>query len=160
MTSQPRDVAPACRIARLADTRVLEVARFGGATAPAGWPSAPGEVSRNTAGFPAMLHFAPGRWLVPVNTFDLDAALAAARACSAVVDVTGKWQAFAITGAARLLASTVAMEAVLDGRECAAATLFDCPAIVARTADGYLVWVQSSYAADFLSTASRIGGTI
>ena len=38
-------------------------------------------------------------------------------------------------------------------RECAAATLFDCPAVIARSHDGFDLWLQSSYAADFLTTA-------
>ena len=37
----------------------------------------------------------------------------------------------------------------------AQATLFDCPAILMRTPDGFSVWVQSSYSAHFLATAEQ-----
>jgi hypothetical protein len=60
-------------------------------------------------------------------------------------------------GAARLLAFTADIEAVLAGRECAALNLLDCPAIVARAAPGFRLWVQSSYAAHFLATARHCG---
>ena len=79
-----------------------------------------------------------------------------------MIDVSGKWEALSIAGpgATRLLACALDIEAVLQGRDCAAVTLFDCPAIVARAADGFAVWVQSSYAADFMATAAQSGATL
>jgi sarcosine oxidase gamma subunit len=152
----------ACCIARLPESRVLEVVCYVASTRPAGWPTAPGAVLRDPAGLPGLLHFAPGRWLVPSSALDPNTLLAAAAGCCATVDVTGKWQAFVVTGdgASRLLASTLAVDAALEARDCAAVTLFDCPAILARAGDGYLVWVQSSYAADFLATAQRLTKTL
>jgi heterotetrameric sarcosine oxidase gamma subunit len=149
------------RVARLPPTRVLEVVAFRPVPANAGavLPSSPGEVLRDAEGAPALLHFAPGRWLVPASGLDLATALAGVPAFGAIVDVTGKWQELAITGkdAPWFLASAVAIDAVLDGRQCAAVTLFDCPAIVARGAGGFVVWLPASYVAHFLALAQGHG---
>lgn len=162
MTSVETRTAPACRITRLPESRVLEVVCYLASSRPQGWPTAPGAVHRDAAGLPALLHFAPGRWLVPTSALDPAALLAATAGCCATVDVTGKWQVFVVAGAGaeRLLASTIAIEAALEDRDCAAVTLFDCPAILARGGEGFVIWVQSSYAVDFLSTANRLSGTL
>jgi hypothetical protein len=53
------------------------------------------------------------------------------------------------------LARTVALEAILAGRDCAALTLFDCPSIIARSAEAFDVWVEASYAADLMASLER-----
>jgi sarcosine oxidase gamma subunit len=75
-----------------------------------------------------------------------------------MIDASGKWECLALTGpgATRLLASAIAIDAVLAGRGCAALSLFDCPAIITREAENFVLWVQSSYAADFMATAGRL----
>ncbi len=106
-----------------------------------------------------MLHFGPGRWLVPNPGSEtralLDAAAAAGR--GTIIDVTGKYEELSIlgSGATRLLSSGLDVETLLRSRECAALTLFDSPAVIARVPDGYAIWVQSSYATDFVTTAER-----
>jgi sarcosine oxidase gamma subunit len=137
------------RLERLAASRVLEVVALHGMPdrAVPAWPLAPGDVTRDGAGDPVLLHFAPGRWLA------VDLAPAAVPACGTPVDVTGKWQGFRITGAGarRLLASALAIDAVLEGRQCAAVAIFDCPAVMARAPGGFVAWVQASYVAHFLA---------
>jgi sarcosine oxidase gamma subunit len=75
-----------------------------------------------------------------------------------VIDVSGKWDALSIEGpgAIRLLCCALDLEGVLKDRDCAAVTLFDCPAVLARVPDGFALWVQSSYTADFVGTAERL----
>ncbi len=86
------------------------------------------------------LQIAADRWL----SLDRQPALPAGFAST---DVTGKWREIRLTSpsAARLLANTVDVEALLTGRVCARTTLFDCPAILARLDTGYAVWVERSY---------------
>jgi sarcosine oxidase gamma subunit len=155
------------RIDRVPCARALEFAAFAWpapAVSEPGWPSAAGAVRYDAQRRPLLLHFAPGRWLAPdpdqeIRTLLSTAALATA---GAVVDVTGKWDALLIRGAGapRLLACTLALEAVLNARDCAALALFDCPAILARASEGFAVWVQSSYTGDFVSTAERFRASL
>ena len=63
----------------------------------------------------------------------------------AVTDVTGKWREVSLPSAAKVLANTVDVEALLAGRACARTALFDCPAILFRRDVGYAVWVERSY---------------
>ena len=86
------------------------------------------------------LQIAADRWLIPDRQPALPADFA-------VTEVTGKWREIRLTtsSAARLLANTVDVEALLAGRDCARTTLFDCPAILARLGTGYTVWVERSY---------------
>lgn len=149
---------PGWRLETVAPEPMLEFAAFGfplGGAFVVGWPAAPGAVRHDEAGRPVLLHFAPARWLAPAPHPDIAALIAAATeaGAGAVVDVGGKWTAMQLLGpgAARLLASTVDVELVLEGRECASVTLFDCPAILARVPDGFAVWVRASYAADFVA---------
>ena len=74
------------------------------------------------------------------------------------VEVEGKWTALELDGpdAARLLSSSLDVAAVLESRDCAAVVLFDCPAVLAKSAQGYLIYVQSSYAADFKAAVVRL----
>jgi heterotetrameric sarcosine oxidase gamma subunit len=152
-----------CRLEQRPRAPMLEFVAFGfplGGAFVVGWPAAPGAVRHDEAGRPVLLHFAPARWLAPAPHPDIAALIEAAThaEAGAVVDVDGKWQALELLGpgAARLLAATIDVAAVLDGRECAAATLFDCPAVLARVPGGFAIWVRASYAADFTAAVERL----
>ena len=156
-----------CSIEPRPSARVLEFIAFQwppGAFDAAAWPCAPGAVLRDAAQQPRLLHFSPGRWLLPAPTPKLAAQLdAATRAGLGVtIDASGKWERLDIVGpgAARLLACAIEIHGVLEGRDCAAVRLFDCPAVVARVQHGYAVWVQASYVGDFLATAGRFRATL
>jgi len=124
------------------------------------FPMQPGSVFRDGTDRCTLLHFAPGRWLVPEPTDAVVAMLdlAVAAGIGDQIGVEGKWRFMAITGsgAARVLAATMACSTLLEGRECAATRLFDCPAIIARAAQGIDVWAQSSYAEDMLESLLRV----
>ena len=153
---------PSCRIIQLPVEEVLEFVAY---ASPAqhcvspDWPLEPGAVRRDAQQQPALLHFAPARWLAPAPAPELRRLLGNAAAAGSLIDARGKWVTVDITGAgaARLLACTLDIEAVLSSRDCAAVTLFDCPAIVARIPQGFRLWVQSSYAAHLLATARECG---
>lgn len=151
-----------CQIEHRIQRRVLEFVSFSSPPlddARTAWPIAPGAVTRDGDEGACLLQFAPGRMLAPDPSAATEALLDAAASTGAGtrIDVTGKWERYIIRGpgAARLLACTVELNAVLDKRDCAAVTLFDCPAIVAKCGDGFDLWVQSSYARDFLGTAEN-----
>jgi len=84
------------------------------------------------------LQIAADRWLILNQKPALPADFA-------VTDVSGKWREIRLPSAARVLANTVDVEALLAGRECARTALFDCPAILVRRDVGYAVWVERSY---------------
>jgi hypothetical protein len=157
-----RTESSGCTIDHLASDRVLEFAAFSwpqsGSTS-ADWPMNPGSVQRDSLDRAILLHFAPGRVLAPDPSAATEAVLDAAttQGAGTRIDATGKWAHYVIAGpdAARLLACTIELGSVLDKRECAAVTLFDCPAVIARTHTGFELWLQSSYGADFLATAER-----
>jgi sarcosine oxidase gamma subunit len=153
-----------CELTALSDGRMVEFTAFAsrppGALAAlgAGVP-APGSVRRAVDGRPAALHFAPARWLLPDPDAGLDAWLSAAAAgAGTAVEVEGKWTALELNGpdAARLLSSALDVRAVLESRDCAAVGLFDCPAVLATSSQGYIIYVQSSYAADFRAAVLRL----
>ncbi|HEV7431586.1 MAG TPA: hypothetical protein VGN77_00985 [Steroidobacteraceae bacterium] len=151
-----------CHIDSLPGACALEFVAFASPLPDLGdarWPRAAGAVYYDTQQRPSLLHFAPARWLAPDPTAPIRALLAEAvrTAVGVVIDVTGKWDALLIhgPGATRLLACALEVESVLNARDCAAVTLFDCPATLARTRQGFAVWVQSSYTKDFLITAER-----
>ncbi len=131
---------------------------------PAPWDAPPGAVlSSDSLGL--ALHFAPARWLLLGTAAALvDAAL---QSGALAIDVEGKWTLIELTEpyARRALSAAVNVEAVLDGRDCAAATLFDCPAVIARRDRGesFLVCVHSSYAFSFkqalTAALARCGGS-
>jgi heterotetrameric sarcosine oxidase gamma subunit len=165
-----------CTLAALPTEGMLEFVAFGdSAEALPGWPLQPGEVRRGPAGGPEILHFAPRRWLLPAPDAARCASAAAAAAAGAgtVVEVEGKWTAMKLEGpdATRLLSASLDIAAVLDSRECAAAVLFDCPAVIALgaaeatgaavmatgAADRYHLYLKASYAADFISAVVRLG---
>ncbi len=154
-----------CVLTAVPAGRTVEFAAFG-STAPGTLGAlgtgaiAPGSVRRGADGRPAILHYAPGRWLLPALSAELDAWLSKAVAAGAgsAVEVEGKWTAIELrgVGAARLLSSSLDVAAVLENRDCAAVVLFDCPAVLATSALGYLIYVQSSYAADFRAATLRL----
>ena len=118
------------QIERITPQRCYEIVATR-AAAPLDWP----------------LQFVPGHWLLPDPA---DEALVRLRAQAgiAIVDVDGKWERCVLNGtqAWRVLAAAADVETFLQGRDCAALTLFDCPAIAARSGDGVEVWIASSYA--------------
>ena len=152
---------PPCRIIQLPAEEVLEFVAYAlparGCVSP-DWPLEPGAVRRDAQQQPALLHYAPARWLAPAPAPELRRLLegAASAGAGSLINASGKWVPVDIEGpgAARLLASTLDIEAVLSHRDCAAVTLFDCPAVVARVAQGFRLWVQASYAAHLLATAA------
>jgi heterotetrameric sarcosine oxidase gamma subunit len=161
------DKKSACHVERLPSADALEFAAYAWPSPELGepaWPNAPGAVRCDAGQRPLLLHFAPGRWFVPAPDPELRSLLelAVQSAAGVIVDVTGKHDHLCISGpgAARLLASAIDVEAVLASRACAALTLFDCPAILARTPEGFSIWVQSSYTADFVSTAGRLQASL
>jgi sarcosine oxidase gamma subunit len=163
VSARPRPLPRDCRLEPQPPEPVLEFAAFGfplGGAFVVGWPAPPGAVRHDGDGRPVLLHFAPARWLVPAPRPDIAAVLEAATAAGAgaVIGVEGKWTAFRLVGpgAGRLLASTVDVESLLAGRECGALPLFDCPAVLTRLPDGFAIWVQSSYAADFVAAAGLL----
>jgi heterotetrameric sarcosine oxidase gamma subunit len=122
-----------------------------GTTVPPGWPDRPGAVLRAADGTAEVLFVAPSRWLLPAATALATASAAVVAALGSLVDVTGKWVEMRLVGpeASRALASTVDVASLLAGRACAAVRLFDCPAILLREPEGYVLWVQASYATAF-----------
>jgi hypothetical protein len=71
----------------------------------------------------------------------------------ALFEVDGKWHRVTLTGPGtrRLLAHSLDVDAMLSDRDCAATTVFDCPAVIATAASGIDVWVSSSYAVDLVA---------
>ena len=149
-----------CRIEHAAGAIAYEFAYYDGSALQQGalWPGSPGTV-RTVGAAPVLMHYAPGRWLAPTPDAGTLSLLAEAQQAGTgiMVEVTGKWDTLRILGpgAARLLACTINWHMVLEERDCAAVTLFDCPAILMRAADGFAIWVQSSYTRQFLSTAEQ-----
>lgn len=118
-----------------------------------GLPPSPGAVRRDASGRATLLHFAPGRFLAPGPTPDMQEHLDALQGTGvgALFDVDGKWEAFALTGPGveSVLSYSIDLAQVLGSRECASLHLFDCPAVLARRADAFDVWVERSYAEAF-----------
>ena len=113
-------------------------------------PDTGGQGSPDSSTRTRPLPIAPGRWLWLDP--DPEEANAAAATGAYVVDVAGKWTAFTCGGthARRALSTVIDVDSVLEARGCAAVALFDCPAVLARAGDdGFIVCVQSSYAASF-----------
>jgi hypothetical protein len=150
--TKPRG-AQVCRIEGPAAQHALEFKAFNfplDAALARELPASPGGVQRDEHDCPLLLHYAPGRYLVPAPTPELRGRLAALQdaGTGAVFEIDGKWQVLTLagSGAWRLLAATINVTEVLAGRDCAALYLFDCPAVLARRGDGFDVWVEASYA--------------
>ncbi len=141
------------RLQRLPLERCFEFVAEARVPPEAGWPAQPGQVLRDSAGRAVLLHFAPGRWLVPVPDERLRARLDALvrDRHGALVDVDGKWQALLPTPATAslVLASGVELETLLQGRDTAAIVLFDCPLIIVRAGAGFELYVAASYLHSF-----------
>lgn len=151
-----------CTLEGLPAARLVEFVffdPFGGARGAGALPP-PGGARRGANGHPVILHFAPGRYLLPDPAPELDAWITAAVAqgTGTDVEVEGKWAALELSGpdAARLLSSSLDVAAVLESRDCAAVVLFDCPAVLAAAATGYRVYVKASYVADFSAAVERL----
>jgi len=157
MTTAPP--LPSCRLDALPADSVQELIAHAPLPPTAPWPPQPGALVRDPGGMPQVLHFAPGRWLLTGAAAGAGADVAAEADYARRVDVTGKWQAYALTGAgaATLLANTLSPEAVLLGRQCAAVSLFDCPCVLARIEAGFAIWVQASYAAHLRQLCQSLG---
>jgi sarcosine oxidase gamma subunit len=93
-----------------------------------------------------IFHFTP-RYLLAINHQGTTPAVAATAEAIAV-DVTGKWCGYRLHGsrARDVLAAGAHANLVLNGRACAALSLFDCPVVLVRTAGADEVWVPASYA--------------
>jgi sarcosine oxidase gamma subunit len=123
---------------------------------PAPWNAPPGAALASES-MGLALHFAPARWLLLDTP---QAAVAAAVQGGGVAnEVDGKWCVFELNGphAEKTLSAAACLPLILDGRDCAALPLFDCPAVIARRNQGvsYSVCVQSSYAASFAAALAR-----
>jgi sarcosine oxidase gamma subunit len=160
------DVEEYCRIEGPALQRMLEFKTFEfplAGTAVVALPASPGAAQRDAGGRATLLHFAAGRFLVPSPLPDIARHLGALQAAGvgAVFDVDGKWQTFQLTGrgALRVLASTIDLGQALHHRDCAALHLFDCPAVLARRAEAFDVWVEASYASAFRDCVDRAAAT-
>jgi hypothetical protein len=127
------------------------------AAAISAWLATPGHVVRDATGRPALLHFAPDRWLVPAPTPILLQELSSLEAAGHgfLIDVEGKWQEVRIAAerAHHILSSGIDVETVLAARECAAVMLFDCPAILACSDITVNVWIAASYLQSFLAVS-------
>jgi len=158
-------VAPHCRIDGPILQGMIEFQTF--RLPSAGTPMvdlsmSPGTLRRDASGRVTLLHIAPRRFLAPAPTLEIARELDALQAAGVGVrfDVDGKWQTFAATGGGveRVFSSTINLTQVLNGRDCAALHLFDCPAILARRTGAFDIWVEASYATAFQSRMEDIAG--
>jgi sarcosine oxidase gamma subunit len=80
-----------------------------------------------------------------------------ASAAFAITDVTGKWRELRLTGPAakRLLANCVDVEELFAQGSCARTALFDCPAVLRKSTDGYSIWIERSYLPAFITAAEQ-----
>lgn len=131
-----------------------------------GFADTPGSVTVDEASGARWLHHAPGRWLrcgasaLGEGTLDACVTAAVAGGQAAWFDVEGGYEGFHFEGdsARAALAATVNLEVVLPStRDCAAVSLFDCPAVLVRTGGSFAVWVSPSRVADFTAAAERAG---
>jgi hypothetical protein len=118
------------------------------------WQGAPGRVQRRTGGALA-LNFAPARWLLIGPADSWSAELSAAGAL--VFETVGKWQLMEVAAAHTAVHAALDLHSTLEGRECAAAVMFDTPVVLARgaAADQLLVCVPASYAVSFADSFDR-----
>jgi sarcosine oxidase gamma subunit len=130
------------------------------AAAIGAWPATPGQALRDATGRVALLHFAPDRWLVPAPPPNLlqELSLLESAGRGVLIDVEGKWQEvrIAIGRAHHILSSSIDVETVLAGRQCAAVMLFDCPAILARGDITFNAWIAASYLQSFLTVSTSL----
>lgn len=118
------------------------------------WQGTPGRVLRRAGGTLA-LNFAPARWLLigPADSWSAEVSAAGAL----VFETAGKWQLLEVAAAHAAVHAALDLHSTLEGRECAAAVMFDTPVVLARgaAADRLLVCVPASYAASFAGSVER-----
>jgi sarcosine oxidase gamma subunit len=104
-----------------------------------------------------IFHFAP-RYLLAINHKGTTPAVAATAEAIAV-DATGKWCGYRLhgSGARKVLAAGAHADLVLNGRECAALSLFDCPVVLLLVADAGEIWVPASYAESLCDALNKVG---
>ena len=138
--------------AAFSDVRCFEFCWLGGDEGPT-------KTTRLALDGSRALHFAPHRWLLPLMNRpaleELEALQSAGDA--ALIDVDTKWQRIARVDdsqpsltMAQVLGTGLDLESLLEGRQCVAATPFDCPSIIARDQSGLAVWTLVSYAQHFV----------
>lgn len=116
-----------------------------------GFPAArqPGTAAELAPGA-RVLHFAPGRWLLTGTAPELEAGCIErlSRVGALSLDGRAKWCVLELHGAdaPRVLSGLLAVEQVMGTRGCAAATLLDCPGVLATSAAGLEYWVGRSWA--------------
>jgi hypothetical protein len=110
---------------------------------------------RPTAGGPdgEALRIAADRWLI------IGSPPAVASSAFAITEVTGKWRELRLTdpAAKKLLANCVDVDELLEPRGCARTALFDCPAVLRKSTDGYSIWIERSYLQAFITAATQAG---
>lgn len=147
--------APFERCSELVALRAPATSEFG-----EGWPIAPGKVRLAPSGAAELLHFAPGRWLMPDPSKALmqQSERYVVAGAAELIDVEGKWRKIVLSGEAamRVLAAGAAVESLLAECDCAALTLFDCPVILAGGTSRFELWVPSSYFPSFSSTLESL----
>lgn len=97
-----------------------------------------------------ILHFAPGRWLVTEDALEREAERIArlVAAGATLIDGRAKWCRIEITGGAprQVLSRLLPVEQVLGNRGCAAASLLECPGVLAANGAALEFWVGRSWA--------------
>ena len=97
-----------------------------------------------------ILHFAPQRWLLTAEALERNAdrieRLGSAGAL--IIDGRAKWCCIELSGGAarEMLSGLLPVEQVLGNRGCAAATLLECPGVLAGSETGLEFWVGRSWA--------------
>jgi hypothetical protein len=124
------------------------------------WPRDPGAVLRDDQGEPLLLHIAARRWFLARDDEALAPAVAAFARAGAVIDVRGKWHALRESEGTRApwLRASLDLESALDGRDCAAVTILDAPAWVARAREGLAIWVPPSFLGHLRELRAGLGG--
>lgn len=119
-------------------------------------PEGAGEVRYDAAGEAIVLHFAPGRFLVPAPSTVLAQQLTALK--GAIFDVSGKWDLICIRSASgeRALSAGLDETQILADRQCASIHLFDCPSIITRQDSHVAVWVHTSFSIQLLDVLAGI----
>jgi sarcosine oxidase gamma subunit len=150
MTTASRVLTQDVRVTVAVPQGVYEFVAFPSEPPPACLPATPGGVTGDGAAT-ACLHFAPARWLLVDPGEALLAELQ--HPTGALFEVDGKWHRVTLTGpgSRRLIAHSLDVDAMLSDRDCAATTVFDCPAVIAAAAGGLDVWVSSSYAVELVA---------
>jgi hypothetical protein len=116
-----------------------------------GFPAAPapGAAAELVHGV-RILHFAPRRWLLTAEAreCEFDRIERLRRAGALVIDGRAKWCCIELSGqdVRSVLSGLLPVEQVLGERGCAAATLLDCPGVLAARAGGLEFWVGRSWA--------------